>query len=190
MLLKFFGKRTLAASAGLLLASACVGVDPSVHAMAAKATASDPAVQSKRKKRATPGANFRLTASTEGPGRFNLYISDGEETVVSGSFSSDQIKNFRDVMEEARSFALTDEAVGKGEPQTTRFFNDEDDALIIDVMKFENQSQVFVTYETEVGRITVEGGTLNRQEKKEAGLFYDLLSKVEQELKKLPPSPR
>src|SRR5688572_14078440 len=156
MLLKIFEKRTLTASAGLLLAIVCVGADPSVDAMTAKARASDPAVQNKRNKRSTPGATFRLTGSTEGPGRFNLYISDGEETVISGSFSSDQIRNFRDVMAEARSFALTEEAVGKGEPQTTRFFNEEDNALIIDVMKFENQSQVFITYETEIGRITVE----------------------------------
>ncbi|HYP28651.1 MAG TPA: hypothetical protein VE262_18210 [Blastocatellia bacterium] len=178
MLLKSFSKQLAAALAGLLLSGVCLAAPSGLQARA------------QRNKRPNPGANFRLAASKQTPGTFDLMISDGEEAVISGSFTSDQVKNFRDVMAEARAFALTEEGVGNGEPQTTRFYNEESAALIVDVMKFESQSQFFLTYETEIGRITVEGGTLDRKDKKEAGLFYDLLSKLELELKKQAPAPK
>jgi len=190
MLLKTLGRQLAAASLGLVISTAGIAAQAGrqPHAGASKPAA--PHATDKKKNRTTPGANFRLTVSREDPGRFNLLVSDGEEAVISGSHTVEQVKNFRDVLAEARAFALTEEASGGNEPQTTRFFNDEDDALIIDVMKFENQSQFFITYETEIGRITIEGGTVDRREKKEAGLFYDLLSKVEAELKKQAPAPK
>ncbi|HKG23080.1 MAG TPA: hypothetical protein VKC34_14370 [Blastocatellia bacterium] len=187
MLLKSFGNQILAAALGMALSA---GVAPAQVSPQPRASVSSPrgsAAPDKKKDRSTPGATFRLSRSYEGPGRFDFIITDGEEAVISGAYTVDQVKGFRDIMAAARAFALTDEAVGNGEPQTTRFFDDENDALIIDVMKFESQSQLFITYETQSGRITVEGGTLDRREKKEAGFFYDLLSKVELELKKQTP---
>lgn len=189
MLLRTFSRQLAAASIGLLISAGGITAQTS-QAGAGNSKASTSRATARKKARSTSGATFRFTGSKDAPGRFNFLISDGEETVVSGSHTIEQIKNFRDIMAEARAFALTDEASGGNEPQTTRFFNEEDDGLVIDVMKFENQSQFFITYETDIGRITVEGGTLDRREKKEAGLFYDLLSKVETELKKQTPAPK
>ncbi|HVF91331.1 MAG TPA: hypothetical protein VNH22_14790 [Blastocatellia bacterium] len=189
MLLKSFGNQILAATVGIMLSAGIASAQISPKSQANGPPARGSAASDKKKNKPTQGATFRLAGSYEGPGRFDFIITDGEESVISGSYTVDQVKSFRDVMAEARAFALTDEGVGNGEPQTTRFFDEENDALIIDVMKFESRSQLFITYETQSGRITVEGGTLDRREKKEAGFFYDLLAKVELELKKqAPPS--
>src|SRR5438309_1164228 len=61
-------------------------------------------------------AKINLIPSPESPSEFSLIISDGDEQVVSGSFVVEQLKTIRDLMVEAKKFALTEEAVGAKEP--------------------------------------------------------------------------
>ena len=127
----------------------------------------------------TSTARFSLEQSNESPTDFALILSDGEETAVSGMFFIGQLYTFRDLLLEAKKFAFTDESVGKDEPITTRFSNKEERAFTIDVSKRGNQSQFFVTIKTLIGQMTVDAGAVSRTDKKEEGLMFDMLKRVQ-----------
>ena len=129
-------------------------------------------------------ARFNLDQSHESPTDFNLILSDGDERSVSGVFFVEQLYNFRDLMLEAKNFAFTEEAVGKDEPITTRFSNNEDRAFVIDVSKRASQSQFFVTIKTMIGQLTVDAGTITRSDKREEGLFFDMLKRLQSQIAK------
>jgi len=142
------------------------------------ASAKSPGVSQVARKPAST-ARFSLEQSNESPSDFALILSDGEETAVSGMFFIGQLYTFRDLLLEAKKFAFTDEALGKDEPITTRFSNKEERAFTIDVSKRGNQSQFFVTIKTLIGQMTVEAGVVSRTDKKEEGLMFDMLKRVQ-----------
>lgn len=128
--------------------------------------------------KAPSGETFRLTRSLESQSVFDLIIAGDEERVVSRQFSLKELQLIRDIMDEARRFAFSDEAVGKSEPLTTRLSSDEMQGFAIDVIKFEAQSQFYITLAAQGGLITVDAGAVRRDEKKEEGFFFDLLSRI------------
>src|SRR5215813_11822491 len=99
------------------------------------------------------GPTFNLARSTGTPGKFDLMISDGDERVISGTFTKEQLEVIRQVLIEARKFALTEEEAGKAEPKTTRIASQSQPSLVVDVSKTNNQSQLFITFTTDVGAI-------------------------------------
>ena len=129
--------------------------------------------------KSTSTARFSLDQSNESSTDFAMILSDGEEASVSGMFFIGQLYTFRDLLLEAKKFAFTDEAAGKDEPITTRFSNKEESAFTIDVSKRGNQAQFFVTIKTLIGQMTVDAGTVNRLDKKEEGLLFDILKRVQ-----------
>lgn len=132
------------------------------------------------------GPTFNLTRNAGVPGKFDLMISDGDERVISGTFTKEQMEVLRQVLIEARKFALTEEEAGKAEPKTTRIASSSQPSLVVDVAKTNNQSQLFITFTTEVGVITVEAGFVQRPLRRENGLFYQMLSRFDS---LLPPAP-
>jgi hypothetical protein len=92
-------------------------------------------------------------------------------------------------MTEADKFAVTGEAVGTNEPITTRFMDKQEPAFIVDVQKVGNQSLLFLTLKTAIGRMTMEAGRVIRTTRREEGFFLDLLSRLESVLPKLPAQP-
>ena len=130
--------------------------------------------------------SFHLTAVPENPSRYSLVISDGDERNISGMFSINQLQILRAIMTEAEKFAFNAEAVGSKDPITTRFEDKQEDAFIVDVEKAGNQSRLFLTLKSEIGRMTVEAGKAVRSSRREEGLFFDLLSRLETILPKLP----
>lgn len=131
-------------------------------------------------------ANFSLTRLPEDPKRYSLVISGTNERIVSGSFTVDQLQILRAIMVEAEKFALTAEAVSPKDPITTRFTDKRERAFIVDVQKIGNQSLLFLTLRTEQGRLTVDVGRIIRSTRREEGLFFDLLSRLESVLPKAP----
>jgi hypothetical protein len=127
---------------------------------------------------------FSFSQSPDDRTRFSLIIYDSEEHTVSGLFSLQQVKILQAIMLEAEKFALTQESAGTDKPNTIRFYDKQEEAFIIDVEKLGNRSQIFLTLETELGRLTVNAGAFNRGSKKEEGFFFILLDKVEAELAK------
>jgi hypothetical protein len=133
-------------------------------------------------KTASTEATFSLSQSSENHTQFNLIISESEEQSVSGLFSIQQLKIFQAIMAEAEKFSLTQEGAGTDKPNTLRFYDKQENAFIVDVQKLGNRSQFFITLETEIGRLTVNAGAINRSNKREEGFFFILLDKVEAEL--------
>lgn len=132
-----------------------------------------------------PEVSFVLTRQPDDPKRYNLVISDSEEHVISGNFSMDQLQILRTIMVEAEKFSLTEESAAK-EPITTRFMDKQEQSFIVDVQKVGNRSLFFLTLRTEMGVRTWEAGKMIRTTRREDGFFFDLLSRLEAILPKLP----
>lgn len=137
-----------------------------------------PAKAAKGPVRSTSGESFHLAPSLDAPSKFNLIVSAGDESVISGVFTVEQIQAIYAVLEETSRFAFSEEAVGAREPVTTRFSSEAAPGFAVDVTKFDNQSQFFITISTSIGHITLDGGAVKRSEKKEEGFFFDILSNV------------
>jgi len=127
---------------------------------------------------------FTLTRLPENAKQYSLVLSDQDERNISGVFSVDQLQILRAIMIEAEKFARSDEAVGAKEPVITRFADKQEKAFQVDVEKIGSQSRLFVTLNTEIGRMTADAGRVNRSIKREEGFFFDLLSRLDVELPK------
>jgi len=130
--------------------------------------------------------SFSLTRLPENPSKYSLVISNDEEQSISGIFSLDQLQILRAMMSDAEKFALGSEAIGTKDALTTRFEDKHEVAFIVDVEKLGNQSRLFLTLNTEMGRMTVVAGKVVRGTRREEGFFFDLLSRLESILPKLP----
>jgi hypothetical protein len=122
---------------------------------------------------------FILSRLPENPGQYSLALADQEERSISGVFSVSQLLLLRALMTEAEKFALSTEGVGQKEAVVTRFVDKQEQSFIVDVEKLGNQSKLFLTLNTELGRMTAEGGSLNRVTKREDGFFFDLLDRLD-----------
>jgi hypothetical protein len=133
--------------------------------------------------------SFSLAPQPENRKLYILAISDDSERSISGSFSVDQLQILRAIMVEAEKFAMTGEAVGAKEPITTRFMDKQELAFVVDVQKDGNQSLLFLTLKTEIGRMTWGAGRIIRNTRREEGFFFALRSRLESVLPKLPSQP-
>jgi hypothetical protein len=125
------------------------------------------------------GATLSFNKLAEDASKFNMVASDGEETVVTITFTLEQLKLVQAIMSEARAFALTEEGASGTDATTTRFSDDEVAGLTVDVMKFGVQSSLFVTITSDNGEITAEAGLIDRTNKKQSGPFFDILSRID-----------
>ena len=125
------------------------------------------------------GPTCRVARSGRSLDRFDLMVSDGDEAVVSGTFSKGQIEVFRNILIEAQKFAMNEEEVGHQEPMTTRIASESEPALAVDVTKLDDQSQIFITLTSEVGQLTIEAGTVQRRSQHAQGVFFTLLSRMQ-----------
>ena len=82
-------------------------------------------------------------------------------------------------MAQAEQFALSAEGVGVKEAIVTRFADKQEQAFVVDVEKLGNQSRLFVTLSTEIGRMTADAGRVNRSVRREEGFFFDLLDRLD-----------
>lgn len=130
---------------------------------------------------------FNLLRNKSAPDQFDLIISDGDERVISGTFTKAQMGVFLQVLTEARKFALSEEEVGKDAAKTTRIASTSQPELVVDISKSGDISEIYLTFTTEAGQITVNAGRARRSLRREYGLFYNLLSRLESLLP--PPKP-
>jgi len=99
---------------------------------------------------------FTLNRLPENPRQYSLVISNSEERSISGSFSVDQLQILRAIMLESEKFALNEEGVNAKEPITTRFEDKYEHSFIVDVQKTGNESVLYLTLNTALGRMTVD----------------------------------
>jgi hypothetical protein len=130
--------------------------------------------------------SFTLSPVPERPGNYSLVISDTDERNISAMFSVDQLRIMKEVMVEVEKFALTEEAVRATDPITTRFMDKRESAFIVDVQKDANQSRIYLTLSSQIGRLTFEAGRIVRNIRRREGIFFDLLSRLDATLPKPP----
>jgi hypothetical protein len=130
--------------------------------------------------------SFNLNRLPEDSRRYSLILYEGEERNVSGTFTVEQLQILQAIMTEAEKFAMGAEGVSAKEPVTTRFMDKHEHAFIVDVEKSGNQSALFLTLKTDMGRLTLQAGRIIRTTRREEGFFFDLLSKLESTLPKQP----
>ncbi len=130
--------------------------------------------------RAPSGKGFYIEPLGEDHSTFSVLLTDDKNQTVAGTFRRAQIEIFEVLMEEAKKFAESDEAVGApGSPKTTRIVDKEEKSLIVDVEKVGLESHFYVTLRTLQGTLTVEAGVIKRGSKKNTPLFYAMLTRVQ-----------
>lgn len=132
-------------------------------------------------------ASFTLNPLPDNPKLYSLVISETDDRVISGTFSVEQLQILRAIMIEAERFALKAEAAGAKEPITTRFLDKQEAAFLCDVQQTGRVTSLFLTLTTETGRMTLNAGQISLNTRREQqGIFFDLLSRLEALLPKLP----
>lgn len=128
------------------------------------------------------GASFYIEAIGADRANFSVLLSDENNRTVAGNFMRSQLDLFEALMIEAKKFAETDEAAGApGHPQTTRFLDKNEKAFIIDVEKVGLESRFYITMKTLQGTLTLYAGSIKRGGKKNAPLFYSMLTRLQTE---------
>jgi hypothetical protein len=130
--------------------------------------------------RAPSGKGFYIEAVGEDYATFSILLADDKNQSVAGTFRRAQIEIFEALIEEAKKFAESDEAVGApGSPKTTRFVDKDEKSFIVDVEKVGLESHFYVTLQTLQGTLTMDAGVIKRGSKKNAPLFYAMLTRVQ-----------
>jgi hypothetical protein len=126
------------------------------------------------------GAGFFIQPIEEAPNNFSLLLSDADNRSVATSFTLNQIQIFEAVLIEAKKFAEGKEAVGTVDfPMITRFVDNKERSLIIDVEKAGIQSRFYITLNCLTGRVTVDAGAIKRDGKEHQTLFNNFLSRIQ-----------
>ena len=116
----------------------------------------------------------------EGSPLFSILLADGEGKTVTGSFNEHQVEIFEAVVQAAKDFALSEEAVGTSAPITTRLMDQHEWSLFVDVSKMGDKSMFYLSLTTISGRITARVGEITRGSKKEQSpLLFDILSRIQ-----------
>ena len=130
--------------------------------------------------RAPSGKSFYIEPLGEDHATFSILLTGDDNQSVAGTFRRTQVEIFEAVMEEAKKFAESEEAVGApGSPKTTRFVDKDEKSLIVDVEKVGLDSHFYVTLQTLQGTLTVNAGVIKRGSKKNVPLFYAMLTRVQ-----------
>lgn len=116
----------------------------------------------------------------EGSPLFSILLSDGGGRSVSDSFNPHQVEVFEAVVQAAKDFAFSDEAVGTKAPITTRLMDQHEWSLFVDVSKMGDKSNIYLSLLSVHGRLTVPAGEITRGSKKEQSpLLFEVLSRIQ-----------
>jgi hypothetical protein len=128
--------------------------------------------------RRNPG-DFSIASVAGSPILFNVTLSDTLNRVsVTSMMNVSQLRSFAAILAEARKFGALEEGVGRQKPVTTRFYTDEDPSYFVDVAKLGIQTQFFLTMKSRETAVTVDAGTVKRNEKWPATFFDSVLTSV------------
>lgn len=136
-------------------------------------------LHSKAKKAPPSGASFRISIPDRRPDKFSFLLSDPTKRIVYHLYPLEQIKLMEAIMLEVKKFAYSDEAVGDKKPTITRFYDKNLPSFAVDVSKVGNKSQVFLTLANLSSKVTIDAGTIRRDEKEGKAMFLDLLARIE-----------
>lgn len=126
-----------------------------------------------------PGASFYIAPLEGGRGLFSVMLADANGKSVSGTFTLQQVEVFEAVLEASEAFALTNEKVGTGTPIITRLMEQHEWSLFVDVSKVGDESRLYISLITPMGKLTTDAGEISRSSKKQPqALLWKILSQV------------
>ena len=182
--------KTLAVIALLMLtiSAAAVAQKPGKPTKASKpSVAESPEPDPDKGLKPPSGPGFYIAPVEGSKGIFSVLLGNGNITVA-GTFTQRQIDVFEAVLQSAKEFAQTDEAVGKSAPIITRLMDQHEWSLFVDVSKVGDRSKLYVTLITPGGKLTADAGEIVRGSKKEpAALLLKMLSQVQEAKAAAPP---
>lgn len=127
-----------------------------------------------------PSTDNFFIASIEGkPDIFSVLITDAEGHHASHTVPLREVLIFEAIMEAAKDFAKTEEAVGTNKPVTTRFFDKQAPSFMVDVTKQGNESRFFITLKSMTDTVTLDAGVVKRADKEATAIFHDILYRVQ-----------
>jgi hypothetical protein len=104
---------------------------------------------------------FYLSPLPDQPGYYSLLIGDRNNRTVYGNFREEQLRVFEAVVSEAIKFSKTEEEPGK----ITRFADNSETALIVDVEKKGVESRYYLTLTYLNTRLTIPAGAIRRNDR-------------------------
>jgi hypothetical protein len=105
--------------------------------------------------------SFYLSPLSDQPGYYSLLIGDRNNRTVYGNFREEQLRVFEAVVSEAIKFSKTEEEPGK----ITRFADNSETALIVDVEKKGVESRFYLTLAYLNTRLTIAAGSIRRNDR-------------------------
>lgn len=178
MLLKLIARLVSVSLLALLIAVAVVGQEKK---KSTNDLSEERMLELERKGHRPPSGPGFYIQPIQGTSDFSVLLTDANNTSLSNSLSMSQLEIFEGLLQAAKEFALTDEAVGGGTPITTRLMDKNEPSLIVDVSKTGNRSRVYVTLVGITGKLTADAGEIIRGSKKEpAALFLKMLSQMQE----------
>ncbi len=135
---------------------------------------------SKDKTVSAEGTSFYISNVPQSTKRFTILMKNEDGLVLSGTYLLQHVLIFEAIMNEAKKFAQTEEAVGKDKPMITRFFDKQAPRFVVDVMKSAKESHFYVTIKNSTDQITADAGGFRRGDKGASPIFYDMLARVQE----------
>jgi hypothetical protein len=133
----------------------------------------------KGKRRPVKGVTFQLSPIDSVKGVCLALLADGQGKTLEEFLLYDKLPILEAIVTEAKNFGLTEEAVGRGKAEITRFSDKQVPNFVVDVSKLGKQTQFYVTMQTQQGKITLDAGTIKRDDPNATAYLYDILAKIQ-----------
>ena len=128
------------------------------------------------------GASFYMAPIIEQPGNFTVLVTDEEGRSASDQISTRELPVLEAILETAKKFAASNEAVGQTRAQTTRFSDQQLPRYFVDVSKVGNQSRFQLRLDGLMGKVTLNAGAIKRTDREATSMLYDILDIVKKAL--------
>lgn len=134
-----------------------------------------------RKAHRPPSGPSLYIAPIAGTNDFSVLLTDANNASITNILNPHQLEIFEGLLQAAKEFAQTEEAVGAVRPVTTRLMDKDEPSVIVDVAKTGTRSRVYVTLVGIKGRLTADAGEIIRGSKKEPNaVFLKMLSQLQE----------
>jgi hypothetical protein len=124
------------------------------------------------------GASFFMAPIVDQPGNFTVLVTDDNGINATDQISTRELPVLEAILDAAKAFALTNEAVGQKQPETTRFSDDQLPRYTVDVAKVGNRSQFILKFNGLMGKVTLDAGSIKRTDREPNVMFHDILNIV------------
>jgi hypothetical protein len=106
-------------------------------------------------------------------------LVDGQGGKLEEFIIFEKIPILEAIVSEAKKFGLTEESTGAAKAVTTRFSDKQYPNFVVDVSKLGKQTHFYVTMQNRQGKLTVDAGTIKRDDPNATAFLYDMLTRIQ-----------